>query len=358
MELYKAIGLMSGTSCDGIDLSYIKSDGKDNTEYLGNHSLQYSAPFKKRLKYILKDRPTLLEIKLLENELTMLHANCVNDFLQKNNINASEVDFIGFHGQTIFHKPDEKITWQIGNSYLLQQETNIKVISDFRTPDVAAGGQGAPLAPIYHFYLSKDKSAPTLILNIGGISNLTYFTSLGENSLQAFDFCFGNALSDDLVKMHKNLDFDEGGQIASQGKVDFKVASEILQHQIFHLNPVKSFDRYDFVKPCQAINNLDLPDALATLAYILAKSLKINIEKFLPLTPHKIIVCGGGRKNNAIIEELKRQNENSEILMAEDLNLNGDYIEAEAFAFLAIRKFNNMPISFKKTTGINTISII
>ncbi len=352
MKIFNAIGLMSGTSCDGIDLSYIRSNGKNYIEYLGNFEIKYDNKFKDKLRHLLTQNPSLYEIKSLENQLTSLHADCVNQFLETNKIDYKEVDFIGFHGQTILHKPNEKITWQIGNPYLLENLTKIRVVPDFRLPDVAAGGQGAPLAPIYHFYLTKDKSEPTLILNIGGIANITYFSSPDENSLQAFDFCFGNALSDDLVKKHKNLDFDKNGEIAKQGKVDFVVANEILQNQIFHLEPVKSFDRFDFVEVTQGINNLELADALATLAYIFAKALKINIEKFLPHMPRQIIICGGGRKNQAILSELKEQLPNCQIKIAEDSKLNGDFIEAEAFAFLAIRKELGLPISFKKTTGV------
>ncbi len=336
--MLSAIGLMSGTSCDGIDLSYIRSDGKNKIEYLGNQFIEYSADFKNKLKYILQGKPSLLEIKLIENELTMLHADIVNYFLQKNNIEAKEVDLIGFHGQTILHRPDKKITWQIGNSDLLQNQTKIKVISNFRNPDVAAGGQGAPLVPIYHFYLIKDKTIPTLIVNIGGIANLTYFNNLDQNSLKAFDFCFGNALSDDLVKKNTDLDFDQDGNIAIQGKINFDIANDILQNKIFHLEPPKSFDRHDFDQVTKYVNNLELPDALATLSYIFAKVLQINIKKFLPISPKKIIICGGGRKNKAIISQIKQQVEDINIIIAEDSNLNGDYIESEAFAFLAIRK--------------------
>lgn len=352
-KLLNAIGLMSGTSCDGVDLSYIASDGRNIIKHKGSSFIEYDVAFKKRLQNLLQGNQSLLEIKAVENELTRIHGDLVNNFLEENKIAAQDIDVVGFHGQTILHKPSQGITWQLYNADLLQKITNIQVIANFRNPDIAAGGQGAPLAPIYHFYLMQEKLVPTLILNIGGISNITYFASQDENSLQAFDICYGNALSDDLVKKHKNIDYDLNGQIAMTGQVDFALAGEILQNQIFHKEPVKSFDRFDFHQIMQPINDLKLEDALASLAYILAKVLKINIEKFITVKPQRIIICGGGRKNQAIFNEVKKQLEDTEVLTAEDSKLNGDYIESEAFAFLAIRKILNLPISFSKTTGVN-----
>lgn len=356
-KLYNAIGLMSGTSADGVDLSYIRSDGFYEIQNYGNSFYQYSKQFQQNLQFIIKSNPTLLDIKLFENELTKIHGNCVNQFLDDNKINASEIDVIGFHGHTILHKPLQQITWQIGNVDMLAKLTSIKVIKNFRTYDIAHGGQGAPLAPIYHFYLVKDKSKPVLILNIGGIANITYLENNNEDSIQAFDICFGNSISDELVKKNLDINYDNNGEIALSGTINFKIAKEILELDIFHKKPIKSYDKLDFDNIINLLNNLEINDALATLSYIIAKVLEINISKFLPQKPHKIIIAGGGRKNKAIINQIKNLTKDSLVLDADEIGLNGDYIEAEAFAFLAIRRMQRLNNSFEKTTGISTTGI-
>ncbi len=353
---------MSGTSADGIDLALIESDGQNQ---ITNHSFSYLAyekNFKEKLQQITycaskKTQISLLEIKLIENELTILHANLINDFLAKNNLSPKDIDIIGFHGHTIFHEPEKLITWQIGNGHLLANKTQIDVIADFRSKDVANGGHGAPLVPIYHFYLLKNQVNPAAVLNIGGISNITYFNGDDENNIEAFDICFGNAPFDDLVKKKFGLDFDENGQIAKKGKINFELCQEILTNNIFHQKPPKSFHRQDFKTTLAKLEDLEISNALASMAHIHGEIVKINL-KFLSNKPKKIFTAGGGRKNPTIIKELKNslRSENITIDSIDKIGLNGDAIEAEAFAFLAIRSLKNLPISFKKTTGITNNS--
>lgn len=350
-KIYKSIGLMSGTSMDGIDLALIESDGKNVINRKKFVYLPYEKSLRNKLSQLIYETPKTLDIKIIENELTSLHADFVNDFLRENHLTHSEIDLISFHGHTIAHAPEQKVTWQIGNAHLLAKKTKIDVVADFRSRDVAFGGQGAPLVPIYHFYLLKDKVIPAAILNIGGISNITYFDNDDENSIEAFDTCFGNAPLDDLVKKVTTKDFDENGNLAKTGEIDFLLADRILQNKIFHKKPPKSFDRDDFSALLSPINNLKLEDALATFAYMHAKSLKINLE-FLKEKPKEIIVCGGGRKNIAMMDEMKKWLSGISIKTAEEIGLNGDAVEAEAFAFLGIRYLKNLPISFAKTTGI------
>ncbi len=357
-KIYRAIGLMSGTSADGVDLALIESDGKNQ---ITNHSFSYQVydqKFRDKLQKITyctskQNQINPLEIKIIENELTILHANLVNNFLDKNNLSPKDIDIIGFHGHTIFHDPGKLISWQIGNGHLLASKTKINVIADFRNKDVANGGHGAPLVPIYHFYLLKNQINPAAVLNIGGISNLTYFNGEDENNIEAFDVCFGNAPLDDLVKQKIGIDFDENGQIAAKGKIDFQLSKEILAHNIFNQKPPKSFHRQDFKPILLKLDELAISNALATLSHIHAETLKINL-KFLSDKPKKIFICGGGRKNPSIIKELKNSlaSEKITIHQTEEIGLNGDAIEAEAFAFLAIRSLKNLPISFNKTTGI------
>lgn len=194
-----------------------------------------------------------------------------------------------------------------------------------------------------------------MALNIGGISNVTYFYNDNENDIEAFDICFGNAPFDDLLRQKLNLDFDKDGELTKSGTINFDFANRVLQNKIFYLKPPKSFDRNDFASLLTGINNLKLEDALATLAYILAKALQINYEMLAQIggKPKSILVCGGGRHNHAIMDEMRKAIPSAQIKAIDELGFNGDAIEAEAFAFLGIRRMLGLPISFQKTTGRN-----
>lgn len=351
-KIYKSIGLMSGTSMDGIDLALIESDGSKIINRKNFDYFPYNHEFKNKLSKLIYKNPQLAEIKLLENELTLLHANLVNDFLGKNKINHQEIDLIAFHGHTILHIPEHHATWQMGNSHLLAYKTGINVVSDFRSRDVVLGGQGAPLVPIYHFHLFCNQIRPSAVLNIGGVSNITYLRNNNENDIEAFDTCFGNAPFDDLMRKKFNCDFDEDGKIAKRGQIDFILADRILQNEIFHKKPPKSFDRDDFSLLLAPINSLKNPeDALATFAYMHAQAIKISLE-FLSERPKELLVCGGGRKNVALMDEMKKWLTGINVKTADEIGFNGDAIEAEAFAFLGIRSLLGLPISFQKTTGV------
>lgn len=350
-KIYKAIGLMSGTSMDGIDLGLIESDGEKLIKPQKFYYKSYDNNFKKSLQNIIYNKPSLFEIKSIENELTNLHGEIVNEFLEINKISADEIDLIGFHGHTIYHNPEQLITWQIGNPDLLEKITKIKVISNFRTKDVANGGQGAPLVPIYHFNLFTNNSKPKAVLNIGGISNITFFENNDINSIEAFDVCFGNAPIDDLVKNKLNLDFDEDGKLAKNGNVNYELSQKILANKLFQKIPPKSFDRNNFKEILKPINKLKLEDALATLCHIHSMAIKENLN-FLKKLPEEIFVCGGGRKNIALLEYMQKNIPNIDIKSIDEIGFNGDSIECDAFAYLAIRKFKNLPISFENTTGV------
>jgi anhydro-N-acetylmuramic acid kinase len=355
-KIYKSIGLMSGTSMDGIDLALIESDGVDATVNKNFDYIAYDSDFKKELLALIYGTPKLQEIKSFENKFTLLHADFVNNFLAKNKIDPQEIDLIAFHGHTILHSPEQGTTWQIGNGHLLAEKTKINVVCDFRSRDVALGGQGAPLVPIYHFHLLHKKvQLPTAVLNIGGISNITYFDEGGETSIEAFDVCFGNAPFDDLMKKKFSRDYDHNGELSKKGNVDFLLADRILQNEIFQKKPPKSFDRDEFSRMLEPINNLKAEDALATFAYMHAKAIRANLG-FLKNKPHEIFVCGGGRKNNALMDEMKKWLSGISVKTMEDIGLNGDAIEAEAFAFLGIRSVAGLPISFQRTSGITARS--
>ncbi len=344
---------MSGTSMDGIDLALIESDGKKIINRKNFDYLPYTPEFKSRLASLIYGNPKLSEIKIVEDDLTLLHVNLVNDFLAKNKISSSEIDLVSFHGHTILHMPERCATWQVGNPHLLAHKTGINVVADFRSRDIVLGGQGAPLVPIYHFHLFSDQPRPMAVLNIGGISNITYIRNDNENDIEAFDTCFGNAPLDDLVKKKFNLDYDEDGKLAKRGQIDFILADRILQNEIFHKKPPKSFDRDDFSDLLSPINSLKNPeDALATFAYMHSKAIQLSLD-FLSEKPKEILVCGGGRKNVAMMDEMKKWLSGVVVKTVDEVGFNGDAIEAEAFAFLGIRSVLGLPISFQKTTGVS-----
>ncbi len=354
-KIYTTIGLMSGTSMDGVDLALIRSDGRDFIERKKFAYFPYDAETKNSLQSLIYSTPSLVQIKIIENEFTLLNAQIVNNFIAKNNINANEIDAIGFHGHTILHAPQHQVTWQIGNAELLAAQTGINIVADFRNRDVAFGGQGAPLVPIYHFHLLHNQPKPVMVLNIGGISNVTYFSGESENDIEAFDVCFGNAPFDDLTKKKLQLDYDRDGLLSKKGKIDSIFAQRILQNEIFYKAPPKSFDRDDFAEMLAPINNLKIEDALATFAYMHAQVIKINYEMLANKSDaaKRIFVCGGGRKNAAIMDEMRNALPAVAIKAIDDFGFNGDAIEAEAFAFLAVRRMLKLPISFQKTTGIS-----
>lgn len=350
-QKYTAIGLMSGTSLDGVDLSLIQSDGKSIIENRKFFYQKFPQDLKDALKYVIYKNPTKYEIKEVEKYFTQFSAEIVNNFLKKENFSSDQIDVIAFHGHTIAHNPEQKITWQIGDEDLLFAKTQIKVIKNFRTFDIAFGGQGAPLVPVYHHYLVANQAKPTAILNIGGISNITYIASDNENDLEAFDICFGNSVLDDLVQEKTHKEYDDGGKMALSGQVDHVLADRILQNEIFSLKPPKSFDRDDFKDIIAPINNLKLEDSLATFCYMHSKAIAKNLE-FFAKKPKEIFICGGGNKNQALISYMQENIKDVKIRSIEEIGYNSDSIESEAFAFLAIRMLKKLPISFQKTTGI------
>lgn len=366
---YLAIGLMSGTSMDGIDLALIESDGSSIIRSLASKYIAFDDDLLMKIRNLIGNKlHHLADIKIAEKEFTLANAKMVNDFLIENQISAQDIDFIGFHGQTIYHDAKKFLTWQIGNSFLLAKETNIRVVGDFRNKDLAYYGKGAPLVPIYHFTLFGKMFDNAIIINIGGVSNITYYTNRNIDSLWASDICFGNALFDDIMLKELQQKYDAEGAITNRGNADEKLAISILQEEAFQYDLPFSFDRNDFYMIIDKLQHLAIEDKLATLAMIYAKQLFKIIKKY-QLNTDKIILCGGGRKNLGIVKHLKREadiyNQNNQkcnpaerinVINCEDIGINGDIIEAEAFAFLAIRSFLNLPISFYHTTATSKIN--
>ena len=356
-NLITSIGLMSGTSCDGIDASIIRSDGEDEVHLLGNQFLRYDE--KTKLKIIsLKERINLiidleknkLEINNLERELTLLHANIVNLIIKKYEIDRSKINLIGFHGHTIFHSFKEKKTKQVGDAILLSQLTKLNVINNFRENDINNGGQGAPLVPIFHKLLQKKLKLkmPILFVNIGGISNVTYLGEEGE--IISLDTGPGNFLIDKILqlKSKNKIQFDEDGVIAFTGNIDKNILDSYLSDPYYESLPPKSLDVNDF--SLSPLRSLNLKDSVSTLSELTSITI-INALDFFNSRPKEIILCGGGRKNKYIFDRIGKLSN----ILINDINkykIDGDFIESQAFAYLAIRSYLKKPISFPGTTGV------
>lgn len=354
-----AIGLMSGTSMDGIDVALLRTDGDTIVERGPSAGFAYDARFRDRLKQGLVDAKTITQrdqrpgaLSELERDLTLRHAEAVKAFLQQNNLPQADIDVIGFHGQTVLHRPDEALTVQIGDGPLLARETGIDVVYDMRANDMVHGGQGAPLIPAYHAALARGAAglaAPVVFVNIGGISNLT-FIGAGE-TLVAYDSGPGNTLIDQWVEAHAGIPFDQGGMVASEGAVLPDLAERYLANPFFTAKQRRSLDRNDFAPP--AGSDAGLADGARTLAHVTAAAILKSVGH-LPQRPSTYIVCGGGRLNPVIMRDLAAlaEAEGATVLPAEDAGFNGDSMEAEAWAYLAVRSLQGLPLTYPGTTGV------
>jgi anhydro-N-acetylmuramic acid kinase len=347
MEKFRVIGLMSGTSLDGIDAALITTDGENFIERHGFLTVPYDDGLRQRIRGCLNIPPECVNtVTDVERDLTAAHAEAVRMLLQREGLKSGDVSLIGFHGQTIAHAPEKKFTCQLGDGQLLARLTGINVVNDFRTADVQAGGQGAPLVPVYHLALSHEREKPVVFLNIGGVANLTYIGA--DGSVIAFDTGPGNALLDDWMLRKTRRRYDEGGRTAKRGKVNQAILKELMAHPFFDARPPKSLDRNAFVS--ELWKDLPPADGAATLADFTVSGI-VHALRFLPEKPKAWIVSGGGRLNRAFIEALYAKL-HVPVVLVEELGLNGDAIEAEAFAYLAVRSLRGLPISFPHTTGV------
>lgn len=349
-KIYKVIGLMSGTSLDGIDVALIETDGHRFVKPLAFSYAPYDESLRERVRACFGARILSEKVAEAEYQLTMAHAHAVRSFLEEQNLTADEIDLIGFHGQTITHDPANEFTWQIGNGDLLAQETRINVIYDFRSQDVKSGGQGAPLIPVYHQALAAASglSAPVAILNIGGVSNVTWIGE-GDDNLLAFDCGPGNALIDDKVLGATGQRFDKDGEIAKSGKIHQDLIAKWMAHPYFAAQPPKSLDR-DAWAVQKDVEGLSLADAVATLTAFTVEAIVQGAGHF-PQAAREWYVTGGGRKNSAIMDGLSKKF-GIVVKSVDALGWNGDALEAEGFAYMAVRSVLDLPISFPTTTGV------
>jgi len=353
------IGLMSGTSMDGVDAAMIYTDGV-RVERLGpSLTVSYPSDVRERIREGLNLASSCVqngaippEIKALETELTDWHAHAIEELLAVTGQKASSVDLVGFHGQTLTHRPDRGWTWQIGDGGRLAGHTGINVVNDFRSADVAAGGEGAPLVPLYHAaLLQRDRRHDTVaILNIGGVANVTWVSFAGDVSdpeIVAFDTGPGNAMLDDWAQIHTGQPCDMDGQLAARGISHEEVVLGLMASPYFDEQPPKTLDRADF--NIQSVRGLSAEDGAATLTDFVIESV-VSAQSHFPKPPEAWYVCGGGRLNPTMMRRLRRR---LPVLVdpVEVLGWRGDALEAEAFAFLAMRSVRGLPISLPGTTG-------
>ena len=355
-----SLGLMSGTSGDGVDASVINSDGKDYYKVLTNKYFQYTDDISQNI-YNLKSNINKFEdikkfskeINDLERKITLFHSNVVLECIKNNDF---VIDLIGFHGQTILHSPIDKYSKQLGDGKLLSQLSKKKVIYNFRQNDLLEGGEGAPLSPIFHHLVVKEKKIelPVCILNIGGISNLTLIKDLNEENLISKDIGPGNCLIDEWMRRNKKGNYDKNGESANSGKTDKLILNQALED--FENIPdknINSFDVNDF--EINFLRGLDLEDGASTITDFTGNIIASKLYREILNFNHKIskvILCGGGRKNKTLIESIKLNiDQTIKFETTDDYGVNGDFVESQAFAYLAIRSFLKLPISFPNTTG-------
>jgi anhydro-N-acetylmuramic acid kinase len=350
-----AIGLMSGTSLDGVDVALIETDGRRVKSFGPTGYRPYSDAERRLLRQALTEaihlprrdvRPGIL--REAEHAVTVAHAEAVATFTAQNRIPRDGIDIVGFHGQTVLHRPAQKMTVQIGDAAALARAIHIPVMHDFRAADVEAGGQGAPFVPVYHRALAQslEREGPIVVVNIGGVSNITY---IDGDILIACDTGPGNALLDDLMLRTLRQPYDCEGRTAAKGAVDVAWVVQAMQHPFFALPPPKSLDRNDFAS--LKLNTTSPADGAATLTAFTAAAIA-QVEPLLPKQPKSWIICGGGARNLTLLNMLHERLAPATVETAEGLGWSGDAIEAQAFGFLAARGMKGLPLSYPATTGV------
>ncbi|MBV9970153.1 MAG: anhydro-N-acetylmuramic acid kinase [Xanthobacteraceae bacterium] len=352
----QAIGLMSGTSLDGVDVAALSTDGERITALGPRGYRPYAEAERALLREALVDARGLDDraarpgaLAAAEGLVTLAHGETVARFLAEHGIRP---DIIGFHGQTVLHRPERRLTVQIGAGEGLARLTGIPVAYDFRAADVAAGGQGAPLVPVFHRALAAglDRPRPLVVLNVGGVANVTWLGAEADDPI-ACDTGPGNALLDDFIRARSGAAFDEGGETAGRGNVDEAWLARALADPFFTKPPPKSLDRNAFAAHLEGLHELSLEDGAATLAAFTAASVA-RIVPHLPRPPASVIVAGGGARNRTLMRMLAERLAPASVETAEAVGWSADALEAQAFAFLAARHLRGLPITFPGTTGV------
>ncbi|MDR1694681.1 MAG: anhydro-N-acetylmuramic acid kinase [Lactobacillaceae bacterium] len=346
----RALGIMSGTSADGVGLSLISTDGVDVYEFLGSMKFLYDDNLKAKIISVLGKKPeTENDFALIHEvnaELAEFYYEAVKDFMST----YGEADIIGLEGNTVYHDPQNHYTYQLGDAKKLSSMLGIKVVSNFHKTDVLSGGQGFPLTPSYYAALSYKQEKPVAIINIGGITSIAWIGMQGE--MLSFDSGPGNLAINNWVQKHGGISMDYNGKLAITGKIDGKVLNILMKHKYLAVYPPKSLNKSTFDEKLEHLEGLSLEDGAATVTAFIAEAVSYSMSMYLPETPKKVIITGGGAENPTLVRFIKQRlfEQNVETVM--EMGMNVDEVDSGAAAFWAVRRLNLLPVSFPSTTGV------
>ncbi len=348
-EIATAIGVISGTSMDGIDVALIRSDGRSRVDTGPGATFSYPPEVSAALREVIAEPERALQpLEALEAAVTDAHVAAIEAFMARFAVDRHSVAVVGMHGQTVLHRPNEGFTRQLCDGRRAAAALGVDVVNDFRSADVATGGEGAPLVPLYHAAMSAGLERPLTLLNWGGVGNITYLGPNGE--IVAFDTGPANALLDDFVARRRGVSHDEGGALAASGKIDEALVARFMDDAFFGRPPPKSLDRNHFHEVMRAIEPLGDADGAATLAAFTVEATAAATRHF-PAVSSRWLVCGGGRRNQTLMRALATRLA-ARVEPIEAIGFDGDVIEAQCFAYLALRSRQGLPLSLPTTTGV------
>jgi anhydro-N-acetylmuramic acid kinase len=341
----RALGLMSGTSVDGVDVALVDTDGERVSSFGPTLTVPYPDEVRRLIRTAFAAEQPNEATAAAERAVTQTHVAATKLWSATHGVPLGSLDVAGFHGQTITHRPEKRFTWQIGDGAGLARELGVRVVNDLRGADVAAGGQGAPLVPVFHAALVHELPRPVAVVNIGGVANVTW---IGEgDALLAFDTGPGNGPIDDWCARRAGQRFDRDGALAASGKVDRARLERWVEHRYFARKPPKSLDRGDFSDAW--VDGLSVADGAATLTQATARAISLAARHF-PQAAKQWIVTGGGARNPSLLAAIAAE-AGAPVVAASTLGWDGDALEAQAFAFLAVRSLRGLPLTFPTTTG-------
>jgi anhydro-N-acetylmuramic acid kinase len=345
-SLLQALGLMSGTSVDGVDVALIETDGERIASFGASLTVPYADDVRRTIRAAFGAEQPSEATRAAERAVTAAHVAAARRWSSEQGVALSSLDVVGFHGQTITHRPEKHFTWQIGDGAGLARALGVRVVNDLRTDDVAAGGQGAPLVPVFHAALVRDLPRPLAVVNIGGVGNVTWIGD--DDSLLAFDTGPGNGPIDDWCARRAGQRYDKDGTLAAAGTVDRGRVARFGEHLFFARVPPKSLDRGDFNDAWT--EGLSVADGAATLTRGTARAVALAARHF-PAPVSQWVICGGGARNPTLLRAIAEET-GGRVVTAADLGWDGDALEAQAFAFLAVRSLRRLPLTFPGTTGV------
>lgn len=338
------IGLMSGTSADGVDAALIRTDGELHVEPIMGTHVRYDDALRQQILDLMQGKG---DENAVAKALTEVHARAVEELIGQSKVGRENIKLIGFHGQTTKHEPQKARTTQIGNAQWLADSTGIPVVFDFRSNDMRHGGQGAPLVPLYHAALASSLEKPLMVVNIGGVANVTWMGL--DGSIEAMDCGPGNALIDDWMGSHTGARCDTNGAAAKRGITQEAVVKDFLRNAFFVQNRARSLDRNHF--KIDMVEGMNVEDGAATLTAITASAIGWS-ARAMPELPKQLLITGGGRHNPVMMRMIaERSHINTEPV--EKVGWQGDMLEAEAFGYLAVRSVRGLPLSLPSTTGVS-----